>query len=40
MSGHTIGNLLLTALADITGDFEAGIEELCEMSTSAENSSP
>ncbi len=31
MSGHTIGNLLLTALADITGDFEAGIEELCEM---------
>lgn len=31
MSGHTIGNLLLTALADITGNFESGIEELCEM---------
>lgn len=31
MSGHTIGNLLLTALADITGNFEAGIEELSEM---------
>jgi uncharacterized cofD-like protein len=31
MSGHTIGNLLLTALTDITGDFEAGIQELCEM---------
>lgn len=31
MSGHTVGNLLLTALADIAGDFEAGIEELCEM---------
>ncbi|MDQ1344357.1 MAG: putative gluconeosis factor [Patescibacteria group bacterium] len=31
MSGHTIGNLLLTALADITGDFESGVEELSEM---------
>lgn len=31
MAGHTIGNLLLTALADITGDFEKGIEELGEL---------
>lgn len=31
MSGHTIGNLLLTALTDITGDFEKGIQELSEM---------
>lgn len=31
MSGHTIGNLLLTALTDITGDFEKGIHELSEM---------
>ncbi|PIQ11946.1 hypothetical protein COW68_01300 [Candidatus Gracilibacteria bacterium CG18_big_fil_WC_8_21_14_2_50_38_16] len=31
ISGHTIGNLLLTALTDITGDFEKGIQELSEM---------
>jgi 2-phospho-L-lactate transferase/gluconeogenesis factor (CofD/UPF0052 family) len=31
MEGHTIGNLLLTALTDITGDFEKGIEELSVM---------
>lgn len=31
MSGHTIGNLLLTALTDITGSFEKGIHELSEM---------
>ena len=31
IAGHTIGNLLLTALSDITGDFERGIEELCTM---------
>ncbi|MDP2103980.1 MAG: YvcK family protein, partial [Candidatus Gracilibacteria bacterium] len=31
MAGHTIGNLLLTALADITGDFEKAIKELSEM---------
>ena len=31
VSGHTVGNLLLTALTDITGDFEAGIRELSDM---------
>ena len=31
IAGHTIGNLLLTALSDIMGDFERGIEELSEM---------
>lgn len=31
VSGHTVGNLLLTALTDIAGGFEAGIAELCEM---------
>ena len=31
IAGHTVGNLLLTALSDITGDFERGIEELCTM---------
>ena len=31
VSGHTVGNLLLTALADITGSFEGGIQELSEM---------
>ncbi len=31
IAGHTIGNLLLTALTDITGDFEKGIQELSEM---------
>lgn len=31
MSGHTIGNLLLTALTDITGDFEKGVQELSDM---------
>ena len=31
IAGHTVGNLLLTALTDIVGDFERGIEELSEM---------
>jgi uncharacterized cofD-like protein len=31
VSGHTIGNLLLTALSDITGSFEKGIQELSEL---------
>ena len=31
IAGHTIGNLLLTALTDIMGDFERGIEELSDM---------
>jgi uncharacterized cofD-like protein len=31
IAGHTVGNLLLTALSDIVGDFEHGIEELCDM---------
>ena len=31
IAGHTVGNLLLTALSDITGDFERGIEELSDM---------
>ncbi len=31
IAGHTVGNLLLTALTDIMGDFEHGIEELSEM---------
>ena len=31
IAGHTVGNLLLTALSDITGNFERGIEELSEM---------
>lgn len=31
IAGHTVGNLLLTALSDITGNFERGIEELCRM---------
>lgn len=31
IAGHTVGNLLLTALSDIMGDFERGIEELSTM---------
>lgn len=31
IAGHTVGNLLLTALSEITGDFERGIEELSDM---------
>ncbi|MDR2111979.1 MAG: YvcK family protein, partial [Candidatus Accumulibacter sp.] len=31
IAGHTVGNLLLTALTDIMGSFERGIEELSEM---------
>jgi uncharacterized cofD-like protein len=31
IAGHTVGNLLLTALTDIMGDFERGIEELSGM---------
>lgn len=29
--GNKIGNILLTALNDITGDFETGLEEACKM---------
>jgi uncharacterized cofD-like protein len=31
IAGHTVGNLLLTALTDIMGGFEQGIEELSRM---------
>lgn len=31
VSGHTVWNLLLTALADITGDFGDGIKEINKM---------
>ncbi|MDD5212870.1 MAG: YvcK family protein [Candidatus Gracilibacteria bacterium] len=31
VSGHTVGNLLITAMADITGDFEAGLQEVSKM---------
>lgn len=31
VNGHTVGNLLLTAMADITGDFEAGLKQICKM---------
>ncbi len=31
IAGHTVGNLLLTALTDIMGDFERGITELSDM---------
>lgn len=31
VQGHTIGNLLLTWLAEMTGSFEEGIEILCKM---------
>lgn len=31
VNGHTVGNLLLTAMADITGSFEAGLKEVCKM---------
>ena len=31
VSGHTVGNLLLTALADITWDFGDGIKEINKM---------
>ena len=31
IAGHTIGNLLLTALTDIMGDFERGIAELSDI---------
>ncbi len=31
IAGHTVGNLLLTALSDIMGNFERGIEELSVM---------
>ncbi|MDP2091316.1 MAG: YvcK family protein [Candidatus Gracilibacteria bacterium] len=31
VSGHTVGNLLITAMADITGDFEKGIVEISKM---------
>jgi len=31
IGGNKIGNILLTALADITGDFEKGLDEACKM---------
>ena len=31
IGGNKIGNILLTALADITGSFEAGLDAACEM---------
>lgn len=31
VQGHTLGNLLLTGLAEMTGDFEQAIAMLCEM---------
>ncbi|PID87469.1 hypothetical protein CSB07_01520 [Candidatus Gracilibacteria bacterium] len=31
VNGHTIGNLLLTAMSDITGSFEQGLGEVCKM---------
>ncbi|MCT4617567.1 MAG: YvcK family protein [Candidatus Gracilibacteria bacterium] len=31
VSGHTVGNLLLTAMADITGDFDEGLKQVCKM---------
>ncbi|MDD4151318.1 MAG: YvcK family protein [Candidatus Gracilibacteria bacterium] len=31
VSGHTVGNLLITAMADITGDFESGLKEVSKM---------
>jgi uncharacterized cofD-like protein len=31
LEGHTVGNLMLTALAQITGDFPAAVEQLAEM---------
>jgi uncharacterized cofD-like protein len=31
VNGHTIGNLLLTAMADITWSFEAGLDEISEI---------
>lgn len=31
VGGHNLGNLLLTALADITGSFEQGIQELAKI---------
>ncbi len=31
VNGHTIGNLLLTAMADITWSFEAGLDEISQI---------
>lgn len=31
VNGHTVGNLLLTAMADITGSFESGLDEISEI---------
>lgn len=31
IGGNKIGNILMTALADITGDFEKGLDEMCRM---------
>lgn len=31
IGGNKIGNILMTALADIKGDFEKGLDEMCRM---------
>ncbi len=31
VSGHTVWNLLLTAMSDITWNFESGLQEVCSM---------
>ncbi len=31
IGGNKIGNILMTALADITGSFEKGLDEMCKM---------
>lgn len=31
LEGHSLGNLLITALADITGDFEQGVKETSKV---------
>ena len=31
VNGHTVGNLLLTAMTDITGSFENGLDEMSEI---------
>ena len=31
VNGHTVGNLLLTAMTDIMGSFEAGLDEISEI---------
>ena len=31
LGGHSLGNLMLTALTDITGDFSYAIAEMCKV---------